>query len=180
LLEPLDPVHFVTGVRVWQEKPVWARALGWCHRALVRVLFGVTLEPAPGWLGSEGRGRRLLARWAFGVRVQDVDCAFRVFRREVFARIPIQSDSAFALVELLAKANFLGFWMAQVPVTWVPPAAGESLVDQHERDRARVEARRLFRDPDFGPPELPAPPTAPASEAPSPPAAEGPLPSPTA
>jgi hypothetical protein len=167
MLEAIDQVHLVAGYRVWRPVPIWARCLhaGW--RALVRVLVGIPLEPLHCWLGREGWRRRLRTRWLHGVRVHDVDCSFRLFRREVFGRIPIQSDSAFANVEVLAKANFLGHWMTQAPVTYCPSAAGTTVVDAHDPARSRLEARLLFRRPDFGPPFLEGPTAPPAADLPS-------------
>src|SRR5262249_27245065 len=52
--------------------------------------------------------RRWLIRRAFGLHLRDIDCLFLVARRCIFGRISIQSDSLFAQVEILAKANFLG------------------------------------------------------------------------
>jgi hypothetical protein len=72
-----------------------------------RVVIGVPLMPRVCWLGSEGRGRRWVARWVFGVRVLDPECPFRLARREIFQHLPIQSSGPFVQVEMLAKANHL-------------------------------------------------------------------------
>lgn len=134
LLERIDKVHLVTGVRTVQGKPL--RPPRWC---------------------------RLLLRFVFGVHVTDADCAFKLFRREICARIPIQSKGAFAHAELLAKANFLGCVLDEVPVTYRPGTATA-------REPIRRDAHRLFSFPDFGPPpaveEAVQPP--PARELPSP------------
>src|SRR5262249_42578980 len=105
LLERIDKVDLVTGYRCWRPVPRLLRWLGAVYRLAVRVLFGISLEPLPCWLGEQGQKKRWLARWVFGVRVHDVECAFRLYRRQIFARIPIQSNGPFALVEILAKAN---------------------------------------------------------------------------
>lgn len=67
--------------------------------------------------------RRLLARtWGaivrllFGLRVRDIDCAFKVFRREVLEAIPIASVGAFINTEILVRARAAGFRIHQVPV----------------------------------------------------------------
>src|SRR5262249_30078436 len=119
LLEKIDQVDLVTGYRVGRPVPVWRRLLDFLWRGFVRVLFGMPLEREDCWPGTRGWRRRWLARWMFGVRVRDPECAFRLFRRSVFQRIPIQSSGSWAQVEIIAKANFLGCWMAEEPVTWV-------------------------------------------------------------
>src|SRR5262245_54022212 len=119
-LGAIDKVHLVSGYRVWQPVPLWLRGVGWCYRLFVRFVLAHAQEPLPGWLGWRGYGMHALARVLFGLRVGDVSCAFRLFRRQVFDRLPIQSDGDFALVEVLAKANFLGCVMTEEPVTHRP------------------------------------------------------------
>jgi glycosyltransferase involved in cell wall biosynthesis len=153
LLGVIDKVHLASGYRVSAPVPAWLRWVGRFYRGLARLAFGAGPEPLPGWLGWSGHARRWLARWFFGVRVQDVDCAFRLFRRSVFDRIPIQSDGSFAQVEILAKANFLGCLMTEEPVTHRPsPAPAREPLRRTVR-----EARRVLSQPDFGPPVLPPP-----------------------
>ena len=52
-------------------------------------------------------------------------------------------------VEILAKANHLGCFIAETPAPWTPPAA--PLADEHRK----ADRRTLFRRPDFGPAVLP-------------------------
>jgi hypothetical protein len=137
----------------------------------------MSLDAREVYFGRAGFARRWLARWLFGVRVRDPECLFTLCRRSIFARIPVQSDGDFAPIEILAKANFLGAWLSEVPVSWIPPAVAEPLPSKEARKRARHEIRRLLRHPDFGPPVLP--PTEPPS-APAAPARETPPPAPVA
>jgi len=102
--------------------------------------------------------RRFLQRWLvrifFGVRLKDVDCSFKLFRREIFGRIPIQSHGPFAHAEVVAKANFLGCLMCEVPVSYAP-ANGDIAKTQYSSGNW-AEASRVFRSPDFGPALLPS------------------------
>jgi len=111
LLGEINQVDFVTGYRVHRPVPGWLSALDFCWHWLARLLFGYETERRDAWLGWSGWGRRWLARWIFGLRVNDAECVFRLARREVFRRIPIQSRSALAHFEVLAKANHLGAWI---------------------------------------------------------------------
>jgi glycosyltransferase involved in cell wall biosynthesis len=61
---------------------------------------------------------------AFGLRVRDIDCAMKVFRREVFDGLNLTADSPFLSAELLIKLKARGERMAQVGVTHYPRAAG--------------------------------------------------------
>jgi len=155
LLGTIDKVDVVTGIRLWQPVPRWLWVLHSLWRGLVRILFGAAPAALSCWLGWRGFGRRLVARWVFGVRVQDPECAFRLFRRSLFARMPIQSDDALAHVEILAKANFLGAWIAEEPVSYAPPERPTESVDFAGGGRFQAEAWHLFKEPDFGPPLLP-------------------------
>jgi glycosyltransferase involved in cell wall biosynthesis len=60
----------------------------------------------------------------FGLRVRDIDCAMKVFRREVFEGMPLETDSPFLSAELLIKLKARGVRMAQVGVNHYPRAAG--------------------------------------------------------
>jgi glycosyltransferase involved in cell wall biosynthesis len=148
VLEAIDQVDLVTGYRLGPILPGWLRVLDYLRRFLARIFLGAVLEPRESWPGLAGWRRRWLARWLFGVRVQDPECPYRLYRREVLEGLPIQCASSLAQIEILAKANYLECLMAEVPVSWVRPAH----VSVDPLDKAAAEEwRRLFVDPDFGP-----------------------------
>lgn len=60
----------------------------------------------------------------FGLRVRDIDCAMKLFRRELFDGLRLDADSPFLSAELLIKLKARGERMAQVGVTHYPRAAG--------------------------------------------------------
>ncbi|MBU0709043.1 glycosyltransferase family 2 protein [Patescibacteria group bacterium] len=62
----------------------------------------------------------------FGLQTKDVDCGFKLLKKEVLDRIaPLQSDGALIEAELLIKAQKIGFRIAQIPVTHFPREAGK-------------------------------------------------------
>ncbi len=65
-----------------------------------------------------------IASVVFGLRVRDIDCAMKVFRREVFDGLRLDADSPFLSAELLIKLKARGESLAQVGVTHYPRAAG--------------------------------------------------------
>jgi glycosyltransferase involved in cell wall biosynthesis len=73
-------------------------------------------------------GYNLLARTIFRLRVRDIDCAFKLFRREIFDVIEIRSKKFFVDTEILAKARFYGFRMTEIGVRHYPRAGGSSTV----------------------------------------------------
>jgi glycosyltransferase involved in cell wall biosynthesis len=146
LLEVIDTLDLVSGCRT-EPVPAWLRRLGAAYRLLVRVVFGIAPEPRPGWRGWRAWRRGVRLRLLFGVRLWDPYSAFKLFRRSVLDRLPIQSDGDFVHAELMAKANFLGCYMAEVPIGRLPGTfrgVAES--------PPAAEARRVFRRPVFAPP----------------------------
>jgi glycosyltransferase involved in cell wall biosynthesis len=95
---------------------------------------------------SRWSGRGLVERWVFGVRLADPSCPFKLFRRTVFDHLPLQSRGDFVHTEVVAKANFLGCLLAEVPVEYhrTGTSAPDPLWTQ--------DAKLIFRNPDFGPP----------------------------
>lgn len=106
---------------------------------------------------SRRRGRladwfyRCLLRFVFAVRVRDVDCGFKLFRRVALRRIPIQSSGWFADAEVLAKATFMNLLVGEAAVTQRPRSCG---AEQRPREPFRHtlrEAARVFWRPQFTP-----------------------------
>jgi glycosyltransferase involved in cell wall biosynthesis len=147
----IDNVHLIGSYRAGARVPVVLRVVGFLWRLFVRVVFSYKQTRLPGWLGWRRHAGWLLTRILFGLRYHDVACPVRLVRRDIFARIPIQSDSTFAHVEVLAKANFLGYYMAEeVPLDISPQAYAGDLA------AIRRDGKQVFRRPDFGPAVLPA------------------------
>jgi glycosyltransferase involved in cell wall biosynthesis len=100
LLERLDEADIVSGYRAERQDTFIRKlnALGW--NTLVRLLFGYLCR--------------------------DIDCGFKLFRREVLERVTIVSDGAMIDTEFLAGARARGFRIAEVPVIHLPRVAGEA------------------------------------------------------
>lgn len=96
-------------------------------------------------LGWWARQRASLVPYLiFGLWFRDATCPVRLYRRRIFKRIPVQSASGFAEVEILAKANFLGCIFDEVEIAWKP---GTVTVDAG----ATGDVWRVFNQPYFGP-----------------------------
>jgi glycosyltransferase involved in cell wall biosynthesis len=76
-----------------------------------------------------------LVRIMFRVRVRDVDCAFKIFRREVTDKIFIETDSFFVDTELVAKARKWNFRIVEKGVRHYPRSAGETTVSSSDIPR---------------------------------------------
>lgn len=71
-------------------------------------------------------GWKMLVRTVLGVKVRDIDCAFKLFRREVFERIQIRSVGAMVNTEILAQAARFGMKIKEIPVAHYPRYHGKS------------------------------------------------------
>ena len=60
----------------------------------------------------------------FRFRVRDVDCAFKIYPRQLFDEIEMKSNSALIDTEVLARASRLGYTIGQVGVHHFPRLAG--------------------------------------------------------
>lgn len=78
----------------------------------VRVLFG--------------KGWSALVTVLFGYTARDIDCAFKLFRREVIEKVgpQIQSRGATFSAEFLVRTKRAGFRIKEVPVSHLPRTAG--------------------------------------------------------
>jgi glycosyltransferase involved in cell wall biosynthesis len=70
------------------------------------------------------RTYRLANRVLFGLRVRDVDCACKLFRREALDDVRVESGGAFFSAELLIKVLRKGRSIAEVGVPHFPRTAG--------------------------------------------------------
>jgi glycosyltransferase involved in cell wall biosynthesis len=61
---------------------------------------------------------------AFGLRVRDIDCAMKLFRREVFDGLRLDAEGPFLSAELLIKLRARRVRLTQVGVNHFPRAAG--------------------------------------------------------
>ncbi len=98
LLPLLAEADLVAGYRAPRRDPFKRRLFGAGWSALVTLLFGYT--------------------------VRDVDCAFKLFRREIMDAINIESRGATFSAEFLVRAKRKGYRFREVPVTHLPRVAG--------------------------------------------------------
>ena len=100
LLERLDEADIVSGYRAERQDTFIRKLNGFGWNTLVRLLFGYLCR--------------------------DIDCGFKLFRREVLERVTLASDGAMIDTEFLAGARARGFRIAEVPVIHLPRVAGEA------------------------------------------------------
>lgn len=80
-----------------------------------------------GWVrAAYSYGYNLLVRVVFGLRVRDVNFAFKLCRRRVFEHVRLESEGSFIDAELLTRASRLGFRIIQFGVDYFPRTRGIS------------------------------------------------------
>ena len=121
LLSHVRDFDVVAGYRAPRRDPWPRRALAWSWGTIVRAVLGL--------------------------RVRDIDCAFKIFRRDVLDSIPIDSIGAFVNTEILARARAADFRIKQVPVTHRARALGRQ-TGAHPRviARALLELAKLYSE----------------------------------
>ncbi len=120
LLEHADRFDIVAGYRSPRRDPIGRRVIAWIWGSVVRLVFGL--------------------------RVRDIDCAFKVFRREVIDALALESIGAFVNTEILVRAERAGFRIRQMPVTHRPRTQGrQSGARPRVILRAAIELVTLYR-----------------------------------
>lgn len=131
LISASDGIDAVVGYREKRADPPRRLFVAWVYNRLIRVLFG------GGW--------------------RDVDCAFKLFRRDVFTRVPLErvrSNGAFFSPELLITLQRAGVRIRQVGVRHFPRMAHEAkgasplVILRAIRDLLRLRARLWLRPKD--------------------------------
>jgi glycosyltransferase involved in cell wall biosynthesis len=115
----LGEADVVVGFRVYRYDPVVRHVLAWGYNRLVRLLFRV--------------------------RVRDVDCAYKLFRRSALERIAIETPDFFVDTELVAKARRAGCEIVERGVRHYPRAAGRTTVRPSDIPRTLRVVARMWR-----------------------------------
>jgi len=71
-------------------------------------------------------GYHVVIRLLFGLRIRDVNFAFKLFRRSLLQRIELKSEGSFIDAELLLRARKAGAVMIQLGVDYFPRTRGPS------------------------------------------------------
>lgn len=67
-----------------------------------------------------------LNRFLFGLRIRDIDCAFKLFKRETVQNLKLRSNGAMINAEILIRLSRNGIAIKEVPVTHLPRIYGSA------------------------------------------------------
>jgi glycosyltransferase involved in cell wall biosynthesis len=119
-LVPLMRDHGVAiGFRVYRYDTVLRSVLSWLYNRLAGVIFRL--------------------------RVRDVDCAFKLMRREVLEHLELDSTDFFIDTEIVARARKWNFDIAQKGVRHYPRFAGETTVLASDIPRTLRTVARMWK-----------------------------------
>lgn len=120
LIRWIDEYDIVTGYREARSDSLHRKVNAYAWTALVRLLLGI--------------------------RVRDVDCAFKLFRREVLNRLTLTANGAMINAELLARARKCNLRVKEVPVSHFPRVVGvQSGANPRVVVRAFLELTTMYR-----------------------------------
>lgn len=115
-----DGVDMVNGYKIHRNDPINRKIIGRVYHHIVSL--------------------------AFGLKLRDVDCDFRLIRRGVFDVVQLESNSGIICVELMKKIQDAGFKIAQVPVHHYHRAFGISQFFNFRRVfRTAIDLMQLWR-----------------------------------
>jgi glycosyltransferase involved in cell wall biosynthesis len=95
--------------------------------------------------------RRLLTSWVFnrlscavfGLAVRDLNCSFKLFRRDVLRALPLAADDFFIDTEIVVRLHRGGFRYVERGVTHLPRVAGRSTVRLSDIPRSLRAVARM-------------------------------------
>jgi glycosyltransferase involved in cell wall biosynthesis len=93
----------------------------------VDVVNGYKVDRSDPWIRKViGRVYHHAVKILFGFHLRDVDCDFRLIRRDIFDRISLESDHGTICLEMVKKMQDAGYRFAEVPVHHYHRAYGRS------------------------------------------------------
>src|SRR6476661_8208103 len=95
-----DEADLVNGYKISRSDPLHRIIIGRIYHHIVSILFGL--------------------------KVRDVDCDFRLMRRNIFERIDLEKTSGVICLEMMKKITDAGFRIVEVPVHHYHRAFGKS------------------------------------------------------
>jgi glycosyltransferase involved in cell wall biosynthesis len=83
----------------------------------IDIVNGYKISRGDGWFRFViGRVYHHFVKWLFRLKIKDVDCDFRLFRREILDRVSLISVNGAICVEMVKKFQLAGYTFAEVPV----------------------------------------------------------------
>ena len=95
-----DYIDVVNGYKISRSDPVYRKIIGRLYHYINKLMFGF--------------------------KIRDVDCDFRLMRKQIFEDLTLEYDSGVICVEMIAKLNKKGYKFEEVPVHHYYRMSGKS------------------------------------------------------
>ena len=89
-------------------------------------------------------GYNALASFAFGMAVRDLNCSFKLFRREALTSLHLEEDHFFIDTEIVVQLHRAGYRYKQAGVRHYPRTAGKSTVSSTDVPRTFLALLKLW------------------------------------
>jgi putative flippase GtrA len=94
---------------------------------IYNAVLGYRIERRDTWVRKlNAWGWKLLVRAIFGLRVRDVDCAFKLYRADFFRKHRLETRGAMINTEILHKLKRFGYTYTQLGVRHLPRRSGRA------------------------------------------------------
>jgi len=91
------------------------------------AVLGYRIDRQDTWVRKlNALGWKMLVRLVFGLRVRDVDCAFKLYRAKFFREHPLETRGAMINTEILYKFTRAGYSYTQLGVRHLPRHGGRA------------------------------------------------------
>jgi len=119
LLRYADSYDVVVGYRKHREDPLQRKIFSFGYNMIIKLLFRLD--------------------------VRDINCAFKLFKKDFLDKIELKSRQYFINTELLAKAKVMGKKVKEVPVAHFPRYEGVSKVGYSDIPRTLREIANIYK-----------------------------------
>ncbi len=109
------------------------------------AVFGYRVDRQDPWLRKfVSGGFNGLSSFAFGMRVRDLNCPFKLFKGDLIRALPLDTSDFFIDTELVARIHRGGYRYVQRGVRHYPRTAGKSTVRPSDVPRTLVSLARMW------------------------------------
>ena len=109
------------------------------------AVLGYRVDRQDPWLRRfVSGGFNFLSSFAFGMRVRDLNCSFKLFKGDLIRALPLVSSDFFIDTELVARIHRGGYLYVQRGVRHYPRTVGKSTVRPSDVPRTLVSLARMW------------------------------------
>lgn len=105
----LGTCDIISGYRINRQDPLMRILIAWVYNNLIRILFNLD--------------------------VRDIDCSFKLYKKDVFKKVKLKANTGLIDAEVLIKAKKKGFKIGQVGIKHYPRLHGRTIYEVGARNK---------------------------------------------